>query len=252
PVHVKDIKPSSSPGRPSLPDTFDTKVEPTVEPAGPSHKPMPENPAQVAKRTPLSAFQVLMSEKRALPWLNSPPDDMYMIRHGIGGTKDVPKISFEVVGSTGNIYRTIIGKVPTCDCPDVRFRKVQCKHMCFVLSAMNVIGELRYQRSFLPSELREMLATLSLKRKLNTTALTSTGDRKPIEGECPICFYDFKPNEKTTWCQDCGSNFHQACFGKWEATMQASNDAVRCLYCPSHILTYGPPEELLLTMCFLD
>lgn len=64
-------------------------------------------------------------------WLISVAFRMYMIRHGIGGTKDVPKISFEVVGSTGNIYRTIIGKVPTCDCPDVKFRKVQCKHMCF-------------------------------------------------------------------------------------------------------------------------
>ncbi|KAJ5426732.1 hypothetical protein N7465_001802 [Penicillium sp. CMV-2018d] len=204
---------------------------------------MAQNPIQFAKRTPPSAFQVLMSEKRPLPWLNSPPDgflerdqrtksqSMYMIRHGIGGTKDAPKIPFEVVGSTGNIYRTIIGKVPTCDCPDVRFRKVQCKHMCFVLSAMDVPGELRYQRSFLPSELREMLATLSLKRKLNTTALTSAGDRKPVEGECPICFNDFKPNQKTTWCQECGSNFHQACFEKWGATMQASDDDVRCLYC---------------------
>lgn len=64
-------------------------------------------------------------------WLIRVAFRMYMIRHGISGTKDVPKISFEVVGSTGNIYRTIIGNLPTCDCPDVRFRKAQCKHMCF-------------------------------------------------------------------------------------------------------------------------
>jgi hypothetical protein len=56
---------------------------------------------------------------------------MYMIRHKVGGTQDIPQISFEVVGSTGNIYKTVIGKVPTCDCPDVRFRKTQCKHICF-------------------------------------------------------------------------------------------------------------------------
>ncbi|KAJ9482357.1 hypothetical protein VN97_g11073 [Penicillium thymicola] len=198
---------------------------------------MAQNFIQLAKRTPPSTFQVLMSEKRTLPWLNSPPagflerdqrtesQTMYMIRHGISGTKDVPKISFEVVGSTGSIYRTIIDKVPTCDCPDVRFRKVQ------FLSAMDVPVELRYQQTFLPSELRKMLATLSSKRKLNTTSLASTGDRKPVEGECPICFSDFKPNQKTTWRQDCGSNFHQACFEKWGAAMQASDDVVRCLYC---------------------
>ncbi|KGO68410.1 hypothetical protein PITC_070350 [Penicillium italicum] len=56
---------------------------------------------------------------------------MCMIRHSIGGTANVPKMTFEVVGSTGNVYKTIIGKVPTCDCPDVIFRKVQCKHICF-------------------------------------------------------------------------------------------------------------------------
>jgi hypothetical protein len=56
---------------------------------------------------------------------------MYMIRHKVGGTQDIPQISFEVVGSTGNIYKTVIGKLPTCDCPDVRFRKTQCKHICF-------------------------------------------------------------------------------------------------------------------------
>ncbi|KAJ5704778.1 hypothetical protein N7536_000467 [Penicillium majusculum] len=184
-----------------------------------------------------------MSEKRALPWLDSPPDGflereqriksqkMYMIRHSISRTKDVPQISFEVVGSTGNIYRTIIGNVPFCDCPDVRFRKVQCKHMCFVLSAMDVPSELRYQRSFLPSELREMLATLSLKRKLDTTTPTTAGEKKPVDGECPICFNDFKPKQKTTWCQDCGSNFHQGCFEKWRAAIQTSDNAVRCLYC---------------------
>ncbi|KAJ5931432.1 hypothetical protein N7516_005921 [Penicillium verrucosum] len=227
----------------SFPEIFDTKVEPTVDPTGPSIKPIAKNPIQFANRPPPSTFQVLMSEKRALPWLNSPPDGflkrdqrtksetMYMIRHGICGTKDVPKISFEVVGSTGNIYRTIIDEVPTCDCPDVKFRKVQCKHICFVLSAMDVPVELRYQKSFLPSELRKMLATLSSKRKLDTTSLASTRDRKPVEGECPICFSDFKPNQKTTWCKDCGSNFHQACFEKWRAAMQASNDVVRCLYC---------------------
>ncbi|CAG8891163.1 unnamed protein product [Penicillium egyptiacum] len=165
-----------------------------------------------------------------IDWLISVAFSMYMIRHQIGGTKHIPQISFEVVGSTGNIYETVIGKVPTCNCPDVIFRKTQCKHICFVLSAMNVPRQLMYQRSFLPSELREMLAVLSLKRTLDTTTLTSAGKRGPIEDECPICFHDFETDKKTTWCQSCGSNFHKACFKKWEATMDASHTVVRCLY----------------------
>ncbi|KAJ5790439.1 uncharacterized protein N7518_007450 [Penicillium psychrosexuale] len=163
-------------------------------------------------------------------WLINVAFSMYMMRHNIGGTKNVPKISFEVVGSTGNIYKTVIARVPTCDCPDFKFRRAQCKHICFVLCAMDVPRKLRYQRAFLPSELREMLAALFLKRTLATTTLTSTGERKPVGGECLICFHDFEPNQQTTWCQTCGSNFHEACFKKWEATLQASQDDTCCLY----------------------
>ncbi|KAF4766807.1 hypothetical protein HAV15_010273 [Penicillium sp. str.  len=81
------------------------------------------------------------------------------------------------------------------------------------------------------SELREMLATLFLKRKLDTTTPTNAGERKPVDGECPICFNDFKPKQKTTWCQDCRSNFHQGCLEKWRAAIQTSDNDVRCLYC---------------------
>lgn len=73
-VDLQEVKPSSSPMLPSSPDLFDLEVEPTVEPASPSNKPSAENLTQVAERTPPSAFQVLMSEKRALPWLDSPPE----------------------------------------------------------------------------------------------------------------------------------------------------------------------------------
>ena len=89
---------------------------------------------------------------------------------------------------------------------------------------MDVPGKLRYQREFLPSvsprklqsslylsisltilhlnqELREMLAALSLKRTLDTTTLPSTGERKPVEGECLICFHDFETEQETTWCR---------------------------------------------------
>ncbi|KAJ5044625.1 hypothetical protein NUH16_001431 [Penicillium rubens] len=184
-----------------------------MEPVSPSNKLVPraENSIQVAERTPPNAFQILMSGKRTLPWLASPPDgflarvsrtqtqvqlpfSMYMIRHKVGGTQDIPQISFEVVGSTGNIYKTVIGKVPTCDCPDVRFRKTQCKHICFVLSAMDVPEQLMYQRSFLPSS--------------------------------------------------CGSNFHRACFKKWEAAMRTSHTVVNCLHCnaPWQTDEHGTPH----------
>lgn len=50
-------------------DIFEIKFEPTVHPTSSSNKPVAQNPIQFT-----SAFQVLMSEKRQLPWLDSPPD----------------------------------------------------------------------------------------------------------------------------------------------------------------------------------
>ena len=82
-------------------------------------------------------------EKRAKPWLEEPPegfvvrtqrltlDRLFILGHTITGVNDNPVISFDIVGSTGNIYNTIIRKVPTCDCPDARFRRAQCKHICY-------------------------------------------------------------------------------------------------------------------------
>jgi rRNA maturation endonuclease Nob1 len=75
-----------------------------------------------------------------------------------------------------------------------------------------------------------MLAVLSLKRNLDRTTLTTAGERKPVEGKCPICFHGFETSQKTTWCQSCGSNFHKACFKKWEAAMRTFYTVVSCLY----------------------
>lgn len=45
---------------------------------------------------------------------------------------------FKVSGSTGNVYKVKIGKVPTCTCPDFEKREDACKHTLFVL--LKIIG----------------------------------------------------------------------------------------------------------------
>ncbi|KAJ5963453.1 uncharacterized protein N7479_003329 [Penicillium vulpinum] len=280
---MQEMKSSSPPGIPSSLDDSKPNVDPKVQPATPARKLKTKNPTQVAQRTPLNASEVLVSTKRALPWVETPTKEfllrdsrnekqmrvninepgmlwlanlafsMNIISHDIGGTKDVPEISFDVVGSTGSIYKTVIGKVPRCECPDYRFRKAQ------FLSAMDVPGKLRYQRSFLPSvsiaspnqaslclyiyltqlhfikELREMIASSSLDRIVETSGIISTGRSKPIEGECPICFNDFNSNQETMCCQVCDNHVHEACFKNWKATALGAKDVVRCLFCYPHI-----------------
>ncbi|KAJ5150659.1 uncharacterized protein N7500_010848 [Penicillium coprophilum] len=197
-----------------------------------SHTPKTDYRNQDSQRTSPSALPILMAEKRALPWLDIPTKEF--LERDLRNEKqmqEAPEISFEVTGSTSNIYKTVIAKLPRCTCPDVKFRKSQCKHICFVLSAINAPGKLRYQRAFLPSELREMLSTSSLEDIEERSTLISASQRKPVEGKCPICFNDFKSNHGARSCHSCNNNVHEACFKVWEATVHASQHVFSCLHC---------------------
>lgn len=46
-------------------------------------------------------------------------------------TEEAPEEIFDVVGSTGNVYKVHIGKVPFCSCPDSK-KGNQCKHVVYV------------------------------------------------------------------------------------------------------------------------
>ena len=52
--------------------------------------------------------------------------------------------------------------------------------------------------------------------------------RKPIEGECAICFMEMKQSENIVWCESrCGNNLHKLCFKQWAATCGGT---VNCVY----------------------
>lgn len=55
---------------------------------------------------------------------------MFVLGHTVTGADDVPEMSFDIAGTTGNIYKIVIGKEPTCTCPDAR-KGNQCKHICY-------------------------------------------------------------------------------------------------------------------------
>jgi hypothetical protein len=55
---------------------------------------------------------------------------MFVLGHTVTGAKDVPEMSFDIAGTTGNIYKVVIGKEPTCSCPDAK-KGNQCKHICY-------------------------------------------------------------------------------------------------------------------------
>ncbi|EAW10118.1 RING finger protein [Aspergillus clavatus NRRL 1] len=157
---------------------------------------------------------------------------MYVVGHSVAWDEDVPEVEFSVVGSTGNIYTTVIGKVPSCNCPDA-LKGNQCKHILYVLvNALKAPEYLQYQLAFLSSELRDIYHASPLGRQQLNPAVDD-GKRKSVEGDCPICFMEFEPDtEDIVWCRAaCGNNIHKKCFQQWAATQNAQG--VRCVYCRS-------------------
>ncbi|KAB8228462.1 RING finger protein [Aspergillus alliaceus] len=185
------------------------------------------------------------SERRARVFRKHPPQTflqrlnrattqrMFVLGYTVTGADDVPEMSFDIAGTTGNIYKTVIGKEPTCSCPDAR-KGNQCKHICYVLvNVLKAPQHLQYQLAFLSMELREIYEGTTLSRNLTKSESDNGGQRKSVEGDCPICFMEFKPEkEDIVWCQAaCGNNIHKTCFQQWAVTQRSQG--VRCVYCRS-------------------
>jgi len=138
----------------------------------------------------------------------------------------------DVVGTTGNIYTVTIGRLPSCTCPDHQ-KGNECKHKVYALSTvLRAPYELQYQRAFLTGEVQEILSGAPpIPDATGDAEEDNDGKRKPIEGECPICYMDYDPgNNELVWCKAaCGNNMHKQCFEQWAASQRGQE--VRCVYC---------------------
>lgn len=116
-------------------------------------------------------------------------------------------------------------------CPDNR-KGNQCKHIVYVLyNVLKAPAELQYQLAFLSSELCEIFARAPALPSTEDANKNNPSNRKAIDGDCPICFTEFEPdNEEIVFCKAaCGNNIHKTCFEQW-AKSQAGKE-VRCVYC---------------------
>lgn len=147
---------------------------------------------------------------------------------------EAPSETISLAGTTGNIYTIIIDKVPTCDCPHAR-KGNQCKHIVYVLSrVLRAPAELEYQLAFISSELKDIFAKAPPLPSETAQNDSNDGNRKPVEGECPICCNDFEPESSETivYCKAaCGNNIHKDCFGQWAATK--TGQTITCPFCRS-------------------
>ena len=145
----------------------------------------------------------------------------------------------ELTGSTGNIYSVVISRQPICSCPDGS-KGNQCKHILYVMArVLRARYDLVYQLALLSSELQEVFATAPPIDACGDeeAAAGGRGNRKPVEGDCPICFNEMETGgEAIVWCKAaCGQNIHKACFEMWAATKRrqagGGTPGVTCPYC---------------------
>jgi hypothetical protein len=150
------------------------------------------------------------------------------------GSDHVPEEKVVMAGSTGNVYTQRIKLVPSCDCPHA-MKGNQCKHIIYVmLRVLKAREEIAYQLALTTAELREVLKNAPPTPGVETDPTDAQGEqdgnRKPIEGECPICYDDLEPDQDViVYCKaSCGNNVHKDCMQKWIAM---SRGKATCPYC---------------------
>lgn len=100
--------------------------------------------------------------------------------------------------------------------------------MLRVLKAPENIG---YQLALTSSELQDLFKNAAPIPAADAEAASSDGNRKPIEGECPICYCEFEntKTENIVYCKAaCGNNVHKDCMASWAT---AKSGKATCPYC---------------------
>ncbi|KAG5297614.1 RING finger domain-containing protein [Histoplasma ohiense] len=245
-----------SPRRMQVQTAITSGDAPVIDLTGQANPPTAQaSPRKRRKRA--DSPSVEKEERRRRVFRNRPPQSylqkldrartqrLFVVDRKRDGTEDVPMEKVQIVGTTGNLYEVVIGLVPWCTCPDSQ-KGNQCKHIIYVLhNVLKVTGYLEYQLAFLSSELREIFANAPINTHDDATKENESGKRRPIQGDCPICFMEFEPEtEEIVWCKAaCGNNIHKACFGRWAATQQSNG--VRCVICRSAWEVDAPMQQLL-------
>jgi hypothetical protein len=139
---------------------------------------------------------------RAVRALSSDTDRLLFVRMRSGAD-----LRCDVLGSTGNLYAVVIGRVCSCTCPDWTRRGGNCKHLLYTkLRVLKLPREspLLWQTAYLSMELTYMLAHLAHPRAVEgratgvvLRALGEEAERTPVGlgRPCPVCFCDIDASE---------------------------------------------------------
>ena len=152
------------------------------------------------------------------------------------------KFTFDVCGSTKNIYKVQIyktNKMVYCNCPDAKgyckYNGVICKHSCFILLKVFKLENMEeyFKSLFLNNEQIEIInkkveeLTFQENAFINMEYLEKFKNLKPdskieinenTETLCPICYDDLIEIENkklNSQCHICKKIFHKKCLNTW-------------------------------------
>lgn len=155
----------------------------------------------------------------------------FVLSRSRAGRGDEQEETIELAGTTGNIYTVTIARQPACDCPHAKAGN-QCKHVLYVMArVLRAKYDHVYQLALLGGELREIFDNAGPIPSEDGSG--EDKNRKPIEGECSICYEELEKDEALVYCKaGCGQNMHKACMEMWAATKRAQGTKiVTCPYC---------------------
>lgn len=167
----------------------DTTAADTTTPLLASPKPPPPPSVVVEKRQ--FRYRSSCPSKLAERLLRANTQRMYLIQqqqtmnHNIVGVSlDDIICELSILGSTGNVYIVKLQSIPCCTCPDFIKNKDLCKHIIFVL--LKVIGissnnPLAYQKSYIQSELKELMQLLNSRRVGGTSTSNSVMANEEVQ-----------------------------------------------------------------------
>jgi hypothetical protein len=203
---------------------------------------------------PVGNGYTIGAEQRLRPFVDAPDskfqdklkriqkDRMFMLDRKRGIDKDgYPFETFDIAGSTGNIYQATIGRSPKCVCMDAVSDKPLLMYLMLInisvyvaknvsistvctsnlhpnlqisqltssdalIKILKAPPKLCYQFAFLSNELEYIFAKAPVTQapQLPNPVENDTlhnGKRKPLEANCPICVCDMEESEGIVWCK---------------------------------------------------
>jgi hypothetical protein len=193
-------------------------------------------------------------------------DDFFLLNKSM----DESKLTFNICGSTKNVYETNIylkSKMIFCNCPDskswARKYGVICKHSCFVLfkvlrlkidkmdyfnklifneqqiqeikDSFERLNLLNYEEDFLNKDYSNRFNSIKKNSSNKQVIVLKNEDDEDKENFCAICYEDFeniKNIKENFQCLVCLKILHNKCINKWTSMGNKT-----CPYCRSSIIS---------------